>query len=90
MAEYVWPAAGDRLHIGKHISRLDGPVKATGRAKYAYDVNRRGMLWAVMVQSPHAHARITAIDASAAEAMDGVVRVHVIQDVGTEIQWAHD
>lgn len=90
MAEYVWPAAGDRLHIGKHISRLDGPVKATGKAKYAYDVNRRGMLWAVMVQCPHAHARITAIDASAAEAMDGVVRVHVIQDVGTEIQWAHD
>ena len=90
MAEYVWPAAGDRLHIGKHISRLDGPVKATGRAKYAYDVNRRGMLWAIMVQSPHAHARITAIDTSAAEAMDGVVKVHVIQDVGTEIQWAHD
>ncbi|MDE2660080.1 MAG: xanthine dehydrogenase family protein molybdopterin-binding subunit [Acidobacteriota bacterium] len=90
MAEYVWPAAGDRLHIGKHISRLDGPVKATGRAKYAYDVNRRGMLWAIMVQCPHAHARITAIDTSAAEAMDGVVRVHVIQDVGTEIQWAHD
>jgi len=90
MAEYVWPAAGDRLHIGKHISRLDGPVKATGRAKYAYDVNRRGMLWAIMVQCPHAHARITSIDTSAAEAMDGVVKVHVIQDVGTEIQWAHD
>ena len=90
MAEYTWPAAGDRLHIGKRLSRLDGPVKATGRAKYAYDMNRRGMLWAVMVQSPHAHARITAIDTSAAEAMDGVVRVHVIQDVGSEIQWAHD
>ena len=90
MAEYTWPAAGDRLHIGKRISRLDGPVKATGRAKYAYDMNRLGMLWAVMVQSPHAHARITAIDTSAAEAMDGVVKVHVIQDVGSEIQWAHD
>ena len=90
MAEYTWPAAGDRLHIGKRISRLDGPVKATGRAKYAYDMNRLGMVWAIMVQSPHAHARITGIDTSAAEAMDGVVKVHVIQDVGTEIQWAHD
>ena len=90
MAEYTWPAAGDRLHIGKRISRLDGPVKVTGRAKYAYDMNRLGMVWAVMVQSPHAHARITGIDTSAAEAMDGVVKVHVIQDVGTEIQWAHD
>lgn len=90
MAEYTWPAAGDRLHIGKRISRLDGPVKTTGRAKYAYDMNRLGMLWAVMVQSPHAHARVTGIDTSAAEAMDGVVKVHIIQDVGTEIQWAHD
>ena len=90
MAEYTWPAAADRRLIGKRISRLDGPVKSTGRAKYAYDKNRLGMLWAIMVQSPHAHARITGIDTSAAEAMDGVVKVHIIQDVGTEIQWAHD
>lgn len=90
MAEYNWPAAADRRLIGSRLNRLDGPVKATGRAKYAYDRNRLGMLWAQMVQSPHAHARITGIDTSAAEAMDGVVKVHVIQDVGTEIQWAHD
>ncbi len=90
MAEYNWPAAADRRLIGSRLSRLDGPVKVTGRAKYAYDRNRLGMLWAQMVQSPHAHARITAIDTSAAEALEGVVKVHVIQDVGTEIQWAHD
>ncbi len=90
MAEYVWPAASDRRLIGSRLNRVDGPVKATGRAKYAYDKNRLAMLWAIMVQSPHAHARITRIDASAAEAMPGVVKVHVIQDVGTEIQWAHD
>ncbi len=90
MAEYIWPAAADRRLIGSRLSRLDGPVKATGRAKYAYDQNRLGMLWAQMVRCPHAHARITAIDTAAAEAIDGVVRVHVIQEVGTEIQWAHD
>ncbi len=90
MPEYIWPQAADRRLIGSRVSRLDGPVKATGRARYAYDTNRRGMLWAIMVQSPHAHARITAIDTSEAEATPGVVAVHIIQDVGTEIQWAHD
>lgn len=90
MPEYIWPAAGDRRLIGSRLSRLDGPEKATGRATYSYDRNRLGMLWAIMVQSPHAHARITGIDTSAAEAVPGVVAVHVIQDVGTEIQWAHD
>ena len=90
MPEYIWPAAADRRLIGTRLSRLDGPVKTTGRAKYPYDMNRLGMLWAIMVQSPHAHARITGIDTSAAEAVPGVVRVHIIQDVGTEIQWAHD
>ena len=90
MPEYNWPAAADRRLIGSRVSRLDGPVKATGKARYAYDTNRRGMLWAVMVQCPHAHARITALDTAAAEATPGVVTVHVIQDVGTEIQWAHD
>ncbi len=90
MPEYIWPAAADRRLIGTRLSRLDGPVKTTGKAKYAYDMNRLGMLWAVMVQSPHAHARITGIDTSAAEAVPGVVRVHIIQDVGAEIQWAHD
>lgn len=90
MPEYIWPAASDRRLIGSRLSRLDGPVKSTGKAKYAYDINRRGMLWATMVQSPHAHARITAIDTSAAEAVPGVVKVHLIQEVGAEIQWAHD
>ncbi len=90
MAEYIWPEAADRRLIGSRLNRVDGPVKATGHAKYAYDRNRLAMLWAIMVCSPHAHARITRIDTSAAEAMPGVVRVHVIQDVGTEIQWAHD
>lgn len=90
MPEYTWPAAEDRRLIGSRLSRVDGPVKVTGKARYAYDMNRRGMLWATMVQSPHAHARITAIDTAEAEATPGVVAVHRIQEVGAEIQWAHD
>ncbi len=90
MAEYTWPEAKDRSLIGKRITRLDGPLKSTGTAKYSFDVNRPGMLFAKVLRSPHAHARITSIDVSAAKAMPGVKAVRVIQDAGAEIQWSLD
>jgi hypothetical protein len=34
MAEYKWPDADKRTHIGKRVSRIDGPHKVSGRAKY--------------------------------------------------------
>ncbi len=90
MAEYKWPEAGKRTLIGKRISRIDGPDKVSGRAKYTYDVNRPGMLYGKIVRSPHAHAKIVSIDTSAAEAMPGVKAVHVVQQPGAESQWAWD
>jgi xanthine dehydrogenase YagR molybdenum-binding subunit len=90
MAEYKWPDANKRTHIGKRISRIDGPEKAAGKAKYTYDLNRPGMLFGKIVRSPYAHAKITSIDTSAAERMPGVKAVKVIQGPGTEIQWAGD
>ncbi len=65
-----WPGTPDLL--GRRTQRLDGPAKATGRAKYTYDLQRPGMLYARIVRSPHAHARIRAIDTSAAERAPGV------------------
>ncbi len=90
MVEYKWPDADKRSLIGQRISRLDGPDKVSGRAKYTYDVNRPGMLQGKILRSPYAHARIVSIDTSAAEAMPGVKAVLVIQGPGTEIQWAGD
>ncbi len=88
MAEYKWPEAEKRLHIGKRISRIDGPDKVSGRAKYSYDINRPGMLFGKIVRSPYAHAKIVSIDTSAAEKMPGVKTVKVINGPGFEIQWA--
>ena len=85
--KYDWPAAEKRSLIGKRISRLDGPAKVSGSAKYAYDVNRPGGLIAKMLVSPHAHAKVTKIDTSEAEKLPGVRAVRVISPVGTEIQW---
>jgi xanthine dehydrogenase YagR molybdenum-binding subunit len=90
MAEYKWPEAEKRTLIGKRISRVDGPDKVSGRAKYSFDMNRPGMLYARILSSPHAHAKIVSIDTSAAEKMPGVKAIRIIQDAGTEIKWAGD
>src|SRR5262249_53090318 len=88
MAEYKWPEADKRSLIGKRISRVDGPQKVSGRAKYSYDINRPGMLFGKIVRCPHAHAKITSIDTSAAERLPGVKAVHVVQEPGSELFWA--
>lgn len=72
MAKIDWPPADKRKLIGARIERADGPAKTTGAAKYSFDINRPGMLWAKLVWSPYAHAQVTGIDASAAETMPGV------------------
>jgi xanthine dehydrogenase YagR molybdenum-binding subunit len=88
--KYDWPAANERTLIGKRVSRVDGPLKSSGRAKYTYDIHRPGMLYGSVVRCPYAHAKVTAVDISAAEKMPGVAAIHVIQGPGTEIHWAGD
>jgi xanthine dehydrogenase YagR molybdenum-binding subunit len=88
MAEYKWPDASQRKLIGKRMSRVDGPVKSSGRAKYTYDLVRPGMLYAHSVKCPHAHAKVVSVDTTAAEKMPGVSGVLVINGPGKEIFWA--
>jgi xanthine dehydrogenase YagR molybdenum-binding subunit len=82
----AWPKK--RRLIGSKIQRLDGPVKATGKAKYSYDINRPGMLHAVLLRCPHAHAKIKSLDSGDAEKMPGVKAVYAIKKVGDELYWA--
>jgi xanthine dehydrogenase YagR molybdenum-binding subunit len=53
-------------------ARYDAALKTTGRAQYSVDVRLPDQLEGKIVRSPFAHADITAIDLSAAAAMDGV------------------
>ena len=69
--KYDWPALADRSLIGKRHDRVDGPVKARGTAKYSYDRNLDGMLFARLVTSDVAHGRIISIDTAAAERVTG-------------------
>ncbi len=67
--------------IGASIKRVEDPRFITGKGMYTDDVKVPGMVHAVFVRSPHAHARITGIDVSVAQAMPGVVAVYTGQDM---------
>ena len=58
--------------IGSRPVRPDGVDKVTGRANYGADFNLPGMLYGLVLRSPHAHARIKKVDLSQALAMEGV------------------
>jgi xanthine dehydrogenase YagR molybdenum-binding subunit len=83
-----WPAAPNV--IGKSIPRLDGLLKASGKAKYPSDVRPEGTLFGVMLYSPYGHARVKLIDISAAEKMPGVKAVIAIAKVGTVLRYHGD
>ncbi|MEQ9260873.1 MAG: xanthine dehydrogenase family protein molybdopterin-binding subunit [Roseovarius sp.] len=58
--------------VGTRVARPDGIDKVTGRARFGADMSAPGMLVGLVLRSPHPHARIRSIDASAAEALEGV------------------
>ena len=76
----TWPPVAERTLLGKSIKRLDGPDKASGKAKYTYDIIRPGMLYGEILGSPHARARVTAIDLTAAQRLPGVKAAITVKD----------
>src|SRR5205807_3809202 len=85
-----WPEK--RRLLGTKVKRIDGPEKATGKAKYSFDINRPGMLHGMILRSPHAHAKIKSLDLSPAENMPGVKAVIAINNAkeGKELYYAGD
>jgi 2-furoyl-CoA dehydrogenase large subunit len=60
-------------HLGRPMQRIEDVSLLTGRGEYGDDAGvKPGTLYAAIVRSPHAHARITRIDAARAEAAPGV------------------
>jgi aerobic carbon-monoxide dehydrogenase large subunit len=68
-------------HVGKVMRRKEDPRLITGRARYIDDISLPGTLWASLVRSPEAHAKIVSIDASAALARPGVHAVYTSEDM---------
>jgi carbon-monoxide dehydrogenase large subunit len=61
--------------VGQSVPREEDPYLLRGAGRYVDDVTQLGLLRGYVLRSPHAHARIRAIDVAAARAMPGVVLV---------------
>ncbi|HSE19606.1 MAG TPA: xanthine dehydrogenase family protein molybdopterin-binding subunit [Pyrinomonadaceae bacterium] len=72
--------------LNHRMTRVDGPLKAAGAAKYTYDQRLPGMLYARVLRSPHAHARVTKLDTDAATKIPGVKAI--IPAPLTEVRFA--
>jgi 4-hydroxybenzoyl-CoA reductase alpha subunit len=89
---YGEPAEGFRV-LGARGRKADSIRKATGEAIYTDDLTLPRMAHGKILRSPHAHARIVAIDVRAAEAMPGVFAVVTGADLPTPyciIPWTPD
>ena len=84
MATNIVLSNTDYKVVGTRPVRHDGTDKVTGRAKYGADFDAAGLLYAKVLRSPHAHARIKSINTSKAEAAPGVRAVVTGQDVPTD------
>ena len=80
---------GPMTVVGKRGPNLDAFERVTGQAKYTGDLELPGMLVARILRSPHAHARIAAIDTSKAEALAGVKAVITYKDAPKTMVWGH-
>src|SRR5665213_2922968 len=65
----------------RSVRRREDRRLLIGGGNYAADAQRPDMLHAILVRSPHAHARITGIETSAARAMPGIVAVYTVDDL---------
>ena len=69
-------------YTGERIRRLEDPRLLRGGGRFLDDLALPRMLALAFVRSPHAHARVAAIDASAARGLPGVAAVVTAADLG--------
>ena len=67
--------------IGKGLHVKDAVEKVTGTIRYGVDYEVQNMAHGCIVRCPHAHARITNIDSSKAEALPGFIGILTHEDV---------
>jgi putative selenate reductase molybdopterin-binding subunit len=75
------PKSTDYQTVGKPEKKVDAVKLVQGKPAFAADMDMRGMLYARVLRSPHAHARIKNIDASKARELKGVAAVLTWQDI---------
>jgi carbon-monoxide dehydrogenase large subunit len=74
----------EKFAVGQSVRRLEDPRLVQGLGRYSDDVNLPRQAYAVIVRSPHAHARIAAVDMSAALRAPGVLAVLTGEDLAAD------
>ena len=77
----VTPETKTYQTVGKPEIKVDAVKLVQGKPAFTADIEKRGLLYAKVLHSPHAHARIKKIDASKARALEGVAAVLTWQDI---------
>ena len=72
----------DFRYVRKGLTRTDGELIVTGRARYTVDITLPGMLFGKVLRSPHAHAIIKEINTDRAKELEGVKAVITGRDTG--------
>ncbi|MFO1213806.1 MAG: xanthine dehydrogenase family protein molybdopterin-binding subunit [Burkholderiaceae bacterium] len=74
-------AVAQRFGSGQSVRRIEDPALVAGKGQFTDDVTLPNQTWMSVQRSPYPHARIVAIDTSAARALPGVVAVYTGDDL---------
>jgi carbon-monoxide dehydrogenase large subunit len=70
-----------KFGLAQPVRRVEDPRLLKGNGRYTDDISLPGMLWAAVLRSPHAAAKLGAIDTAAAMAVPGVVAIYTGADL---------
>ena len=73
-----------KFGLAQPVRRVEDPRLLTGGGRYTDDIVLPGMLWGAVLRSPHAAAKLGAIDTAAALAVPGVVAVYTAADLAAD------
>src|SRR2546429_3223278 len=73
-------------YVGRPLKRFEDPRLVTGQGSFVDDLRLPGILHAVVLRSPHAHARILSLDAAPARALPGVAAVLTASDIAGAVR----
>src|SRR5439155_15575053 len=78
------PVTVEKFAVGQSVRRVEDPHLLQGLGRYSDDVSLPRQAYATVVRSPHAHARIRALDVAAARAAPGVLAVLTGADLAAD------
>jgi xanthine dehydrogenase YagR molybdenum-binding subunit len=85
-----WDANTKFTTVGTDVDRVDGLAKASGRAKYAYDVTFPGMQQAMILRSKVARGKLTGLELDDARRMPGIAAVVALKEIGHRVRFVGD